>query len=299
MIKRTVSIVNHGHIRTENKQMCFRVRGSEEDEVQVPMEDIGLLEVETVQSTITTGAIVGLLESQASIVFCDHTHHPVGVLLPLEGNTLHAERLRLQIEATLPTLKRSWQVIVKAKISNQADVLKDIGINDATVRAKVAKVRSADSTNQEGVAASAYWKEMLRPFGTGRDPDAPYPNNLLNYGYAILRAAVARSIVNSGLHPAIGMKHSNRYNAFSLADDLMEPYRPFIDRHVLPYALEQSGGDDLTPAMKRHILEIMVHDTWWEDGRRPLLNAVARSCSSYVQTLQGIRTQPEFPRICE
>ncbi len=296
MLKRTIHLGSRSFVSTKDEQLVIR---TDDDEISIPIEDIGLLEIDTLQVSFTTAAMVKLMENGATTVICDKTHHPVGLLLPVSGHSLHALRLRQQIDAPVPVRKRTWQSIVKAKIRNQADVLRDLGMDDAFVRRRVAKVLSFDSTNQEGVAASAYWKLMLAPFGVRRDPDGEFPNNVLNYGYAVLRACVARALVASGLHPALGLKHSNRGNPFALADDVMEPYRPFVDRLVIPLALEVGDTPTLTPQLKRDILQVLVVDTFWPEGRRPLLNAVQLSTASVAQTFAGERDAPSFPGLCE
>ncbi|MCX6141077.1 MAG: type II CRISPR-associated endonuclease Cas1 [Candidatus Kapabacteria bacterium] len=297
MLKRTISIGSRSHLSTRDEQLIIR-REKDDDEVSIPIEDIGLLEIDTMQATSSAALFVKLLENGSTTIFCDQSHHPVGLLIPLSGNSIHALRLRQQVDSSLPSRKRSWQEIIKCKIRNQADVLLELGANDLSVRRRIQKVLSNDSTNQEGVTAAAYWKLMLAPFQTTRDPEGPYPNNVLNYGYAVVRACVARSLVASGLHPALGIKHSNRGNAFALADDLMEPYRPFLDLHLFPKLLEWDSDGGLTPAMKREILQILVVDTYWPEGRRPLLNAIQLSAASMAQVFSGEREVPMFPAIC-
>ncbi|NQW28989.1 MAG: type II CRISPR-associated endonuclease Cas1 [Ignavibacteria bacterium] len=298
MLKRTIIIQSNIFISTRNEQLVLKNR-EQDVESSIPIEDIGLLEIDSLQVTITAAAISKLAESGATVLFTDSTHHPVGMITPIVGNTLHAERIRLQVAASRPTEKRSWQHTVKCKIMNQATLLEELGLPFASVRSKAAKVLSNDSTNREAVAASVYWKELLRPFGCGRDPEGPYPNNYLNYGYAILRACVARALVSSGLHPALGIKHSNKYNAFALADDIMEPYRPFVDRVVFNIASANEPSLTITPDVKKQLLSVLTHDTFWDDMRRPLMNSVALSAASLVHTLAGTKQVPEFPRLCE
>lgn len=297
MLKRTISIASRSYLSTKDEQMVVS-RESDQSSITVPIEDIGLLEIDSLQVTASIALLVKLLENGSTTVFCDGTHHPVGLLLPLEGNSLYALRLRQQVESSLPTRKRSWQEIIKCKIRNQADVLLELGADDRVIRRRIQKVLTNDSTNQEGVSAAAYWKLLLAPFQTRRDPDGPFPNNALNYGYAVLRACVARSLVASGLHPALGIKHSNRGNAFALADDLMEPYRPFVDMHLIPKLLKWEQSEDLTPQMKREILEVLVVDSYWPEGRRPLLNSVQLSAASMAQVFAGDRELPAFPTLC-
>lgn len=297
MIKRTVSISSRSFLSTKNEQLVLR-RDEDDSDVSMPIEDIGLLEVDSMQVTATVALLVKLLENGSTTIFCDGSHHPVGLLLPLAGNSLHALRLRQQVDSSLPTRKRAWQEIIKRKLRNQADVLLELGADDRQVRRRVQKVLTNDSTNQEGVGAAAYWKVLLAPFGTNRDPDGAFPNNVLNYGYAVIRACVARGLVASGLHPALGIKHSNRGNPFALADDVMEPYRPFLDRLVIPKALEWDPEEGLTSAIKREILQVLLVDSHWPEGRRPLLNSIQLSAASMAQVFAGEREVPAFPTLC-
>jgi CRISPR-associated protein Cas1 len=297
MIKRTVAITSRTYLSTKHEQLVLR-RDADEADVTIPIEDIGLLEVDSLQVTTTSALLVKLLENGSTTIFCDGSHHPVGLLLPLAGNSLHALRLRQQVESSQPKKKRVWQEIIKCKLRNQADVLLELGADDRQVRRRVQKVLSNDSTNQEGVGAAAYWKVLLAPFSARRDPDGAYPNNVLNYGYAVIRACVARGLVASGLHPALGVKHSNRGNPFALADDVMEPYRPFLDRLLIPKTLQWDPAEGLTPAMKREILEVLVVDSYWPEGRRPLLNSIQLSAASMAQVFAGEREVPAFPTLC-
>lgn len=297
MLKRTISIGSRSFLSTKDEQLVVK-RDGDDSAVSIPIEDIGLLEVDSLQVTTTSALLVKLLENGSTTIFCDGSHHPVGLLLPLEGNSLHALRLRQQVESSLPTRKRSWQEIIKCKIRNQADVLLELGADDHVIRRRIQKVLTNDSTNQEGVSAAAYWKLLLAPFNTRHDPDGPFPNNALNYGYAVVRACVARSLAASGLHPALGIKHSNRGNAFALADDVMEPYRPFVDMHLIPRLVEWEQGEDLTPKLKREILEVLVVDSYWPEGRRPLLNSIQLSAASMAQVFAGDRELPAYPTLC-
>jgi CRISPR-associated protein Cas1 len=277
----------------------FVLRFESEITKSLPIEDLGYLEIDTPQVTITSAALADLVSSGVTLGVCDTSHQPAGLLSPLVDNILHAQRLQLQVAASEPTRKQAWQETIKWKIRNQADAIRELGGQDATLRRKVALVRTDDRTNQEGAAAAAYWKVLLSPFGTKRDPDGAFPNNMLNYGYAVLRACMARALVASGLHPALGIKHSNRNNAFALADDMMEPYRPFIDRLVIPLAADVDPQAGLVPSVKKEILGVLNVDTYWPEGRRPLQNAVLLTAQSLVKVFAGEAKVPVFPRMCE
>jgi CRISPR-associated protein Cas1 len=294
MIKRSLIIASRSTLSTRNEQLLLRLLDSDE-EYSIPIEDIGYIEISTTQCTISTAAITRLSEHQVSILMCGQSQLPVALTIPYAGNTLHNERLRLQIEASKPTLKRIWQSLIKAKIRNQADVLARAGHRDATLRRYEREVLTDDSSNREGAAAQHYWKLMLKPFDVTRDPDGPFPNNFLNYGYAVVRSSVARGLVAAGLHPAIGVRHKNRYNAFALADDVIEPFRPFVDQHLLPYCLGQDEWS-LTPEHKKFIVSVLTVDAHHSDLRRPLMNSIELTCARVVQALRGDIKALDLPR---
>ncbi len=246
MIKRTLYFGNPAYLSMRNAQLVIHLPEvvnnndlpesfKKEAQTTIPIEDIGVMVLDHKQITITHGLMEALLANNAAVITCDSSRMPVGLLLPLSGNTLQSERFNAQLEASLPLRKQLWQQTIQCKIENQAHVLK-------TMRGEVVKnmlvwagdVKSGDSDNLEARAAAYYWKNMFPAtpnFTRGRE-GVP-PNNLLNYGYAILRAIVARALVGSGLLPTFGIHHHNRYNAYCLADDIMEPYRPFVDKLVV------------------------------------------------------------------
>lgn len=296
MIKRSIAISSRSYISTQDEQLVVKLYDEEEPQ-RVPIEDVGFLELDSLTSTISVAALAKAASYGVVTSICDPSHHPVALVVPLVGNSIHAERFRSQVLAPEPTRKRAWATIVRCKIQNQADALKLMGHPHEHVARRAKLVRTGDGTSQESAAAAAYWKHALGHFRTGRDPDGTFPNNVLNYGYAVIRAAVARGLVEAGLHPALGVQHSNRYNAFALADDVMEPFRPWVDVHVLPYA-ETMDEPELRPTDKRHILGVLTLDAHTEGGRLPLMNAIQRSCVSMVRTFDGTIQRPSFPRLC-
>ena len=211
----------------------------------IPIEDIGVVVLDNKRITITSGVLEALLENNCAVISCDSKSMPVGLMLPLAGNTLQNERFRDQLASSLPLKKQLWQQTIRQKISNQETVLHHYTLTETgCMRAWINDVRSGDPDNVEAKAAAYYWKNLFADhpnFVRGREGEPP--NNLLNYGYAILRAVVARSLVASGLLPTLGIHHHNRYNAYCLADDIMEPYRPFVDELVLHIMAEE---DDYT-----------------------------------------------------
>ena len=234
MIKKTLFFGNPAYLSVKNSQLVVKRTDSDtQQEVvrTVPIEDIGVVVLEDRQITITNVALDALLQNNCAVITCDEKHMPAGMLLPLEGNTIQSERFANQIEASSPLKKQLWQQTVHAKIRNQASVLKRMsGVEVGCMLAWANDVKSGDSDNLEGRAAAYYWKNIFPSLpGFTRDREGEMPNNLLNYGYAIVRAVVARALVASGLLPTLGIHHHNRYNAYCLADDIMEPYRPYVD----------------------------------------------------------------------
>ncbi len=252
----------------------------------MPIEDIGVVILESHQSTISTSALNALMENNCVVIGCDNKHTPNSVMYPISGNVLHTAVLKTQLKASAPLMKQLWQQTIKTKLLNQAAVLDSKEINTKPLRLWAKKVRSGDVGNLEGRGAAYYWKQY---FGKGmsrhaltRDPEGDGPNSALNYGYAILRAAMARAIVGSGLHPSIGLHHKNQYNPFCLADDLMEPYRPFVDLIVLQMCEEPCGERsrtkgseiELSTENKKELLSILAADTAVENERKPLMLAL-------------------------
>ena len=300
MIKRTICIENPCHLKCRDAQLVVsydRVKGYEGmPEKSVPIEDIGMLILEHHQITITHYLIDKLLANNASVITCTENKLPSGMMLPLEGNTLQSERFRAQIEATEPLKKQLWQQTVKAKISNQAAVLKHWGINNNYLVNAAQSVKSGDADNSEAKAAAYYWGNLFPDAWLFfRKRDGLPPNNLLNYGYAILRATVARSIVGSGLLPTLGIFHRNRYNAYCLADDIMEPYRPFVDRIVRGIIDETSIVDSLTQELKVRLLKIPTIDVTMDDGQSPLMIATQRTAASLAKCYLGESRKILFP----
>ena len=304
MIKRTLYFGNPAYLSLRNSQLVINLPEANgmDDRTgnnTIPIEDIGIVLLDHKQITITQGLLEALLSNNAAVITCDSSRMPVGLLLPLSGNTTQSERFQAQIDASLPLRKQLWQQTIQAKIGNQAYVLNTC--RNAVVKnmlAWVDEVKSGDSDNLEARAAAYYWANMfpaIPEFRRGRE--GPPPNNLLNYGYAILRAVVARSLVASGLLPTLGIHHHNRYNAYCLADDIMEPYRPFVDKLVVE--LTDSGEDfqELTKSLKAKLLSIPVLDVIINDQRSPLMIAVGITTASLAKCYLGeVRkiVYPEF-----
>lgn len=304
MIKRTLYFGNPAYLSMRNAQMLVRLPAIEnngtvsesfkkEVEHTIPIEDIGIVIFDNKQITITHGLIEALLENNTAIITCDYNRMPVGLMLPLCGNKTQNEWFRKQLDISIPLQKQLWQQTVQAKISNQAKVLKSRGVEVRNMLRWVNDVRSGDADNLEARAAVYYWANMFPDFKRGRDGEPP--NNLLNYGYAILRAIVARSLVASRLLPTLGIHHHNRYNAYCLADDIMEPYRPYVDMIVLQ--LYDSGCIEMNKETKARLLSIPVLDTEIDGKRSPLMIAVGQTTASLFRCFNGEIRKISYPEI--
>lgn len=291
MAKRTLFIVNPAKLSTRLEQLIVEQKNiSNELEVrQVPIEDISIIILESLQITVTTAAINKLMENNVVVVSCNEKLIPNGLLIPIEGNTLLQERYWLQFAASEPLKKKLWQQTVEAKIKNQAAVLDYLGIENNKLRIMSNDVMSGDAGNIEGAAAAYYFDkiftEFLIKFKRSREGDAP--NNLLNYGYAILRANVTREIVAAGLLPALGLHHRNKYNAYCLADDIMEPFRPFVDVCVIDILKGETNVSLLTKELKSQLIMVTSKDAIYKKEICVLATAIDKVCSNLVKCYSG------------
>lgn len=292
MLKRTLFFTSPYILSLKNNQMIIRTREMPDMHNSIPIEDIGFVILEHQQTSITLPLLNALSDNNVSVIICGENYMPNALLLSLESNTTQGETLRLQIEATEPFKKNIWKQIIESKIKNQAALLDKLGKNGNILKPYYCNVKSGDSDNREGIAAKIYWNEL---FGNNfiRTREGIEPNNLLNYGYTILRAAVTRSIMGSGLLPAIGIFHKNKYNAFPLADDIMEPYRPFVDELV--YTLYSKGGKELTKDIKAEILKILFTDTQFGKITHPLEIGLTTTTASLVKCLNGTNKKILYP----
>lgn len=308
MIKKTLYFENPAYLSMKNAQLVIRLpevvandslpESFKQDAVKtIPIEDIGVVILDHKQITITHGLLEALLDNNAAVVTCGSNRMPIGLHLPLEGNTTQSERTQAQIEASLPLKKQLWQQTIQAKITNQAYVLHVCrGETVKNMLAWARDVKSGDADNLEGRAAAYYWANMFsRVEGFRRGREGVPPNNLLNYGYAVLRAVIARSLVASGLFPALGIHHHNRYNAYCLADDVMEPYRPFVDKLVVE--IVDSGIDfaKLSKEIKMQLLNIPVLDVEINGQRSPLMVAAAQTTASLARCYLGETRKVAYP----
>ena len=308
MVKKTLYFGHPAYLSLRNGQMVLRLPQVEkndtisesfkkEAERTFPIEDLGIIILDDKRITVTQGLLECLAENGCAVMTCDSTHHPTGLLLPMEGNTLLGERCRYQVECSKPLRKQLWQQTVQAKIANQATNLNRlVHVENRNMLAWVGQVRSDDADNLEARAAAYYWKNIFPEFpGFIRGRYEEPPNNLLNYGYAILRAVVARSLVDTGLLPSLGIHHHNRYNAYCLADDMMEPYRPIVDAVVKEVVAKNNVIDELTLEMKRDLLSIPTIDVFIKGQNRPLMVAVDLTTSSLYKCFAGESKRLIYP----
>lgn len=308
MIKRTLYFGNPAYLSVKLAQLEIRLPEVEKSDSlsesfkssavkRVPIEDIGVIVLDNKQITVTQSALVELLENNVAIITCDNHRMPTGLMLPLAGNTTQSERFRHQIDASLPLKKQLWQQTIQSKILNQSRVLlRQRGLECGNMEAWAKQVKSGDGDNLEARAAAFYWQNLFGSIkGFNRDREGIPPNNLLNYGYAILRAVVARSLVGSGLLPTLGIHHHNRYNAYCLADDIMEPYRPYVDKLVADIVDSGSDISKLTTEIKSKLLSIPVLDVVINGRRSPLMIGVGMTTASLYKCYSGEIRKIAYP----
>ena len=309
MIKKTLYFGNPAYLSLRDAQLVIKLpevvksntlpeHFKQKTEVTKPIEDIGVLVLDNKQITVTSGVLEALLENNCAVITCDSKSMPVGLMLPLYGNTTQNERFRHQLDASLPLKKQLWQQTIKVKIENQAAVLKKYaGSEIRCMKVWASEVKSGDSENIEARAAAYYWKNLFSIDGFTRDREGIPPNNLLNYGYAILRAVVARGLVSSGLLPTLGIHHHNRYNAYCLADDIMEPYRPYVDELVCQIVESGMEYEVLTKEIKGRLLTIPTLEVTISGKRSPLMVAVGQTTASLYKCFSGELRKISYPEM--
>lgn len=297
MIKRTLYFGNDVYLHFAHKHLVASFTDKNKPEARIPVEDIGVVILDAYRLTISQTLITHLLNNNVALISCNERHHPQGLMLNLSGNTVQQERFRNQINASLPLKKNLWQQTIKAKISNQAAVLELHGFDTENMRYWESQVTSGDPKNYEGRAAAYYWKTLFGNYSEGfvRGRFEAEPNNLLNYGYAVLRAVVARSLVASGLLPTLGIHHHNRYNAYALADDMMEPYRPYVDQIVLEIMDAFDDIETLTPELKKELLQIPAIDISIEGQKSPLMIGMQQTTASLAACFAGELRKIKYP----
>ena len=301
MIKRTLCFSHPAYLSLRNGQLVVKLEKHDDEpekQATIPIEDIGVVVLDHRQITLTHGVMAALLDNNAAVVTCDNSHMPVGLMLPLEGHTVQQERFQDQLGSSLPLRKQLWQQTVQQKILNQAALLRELHDTETgNMRQWAKEVLSGDSTNLEGRAAAFYWSRMFPSIPNfTRSRDGVYPNALLNYGYAILRAVIARALVGSGLLPTLGIHHHNRYNAYCLADDIMEPYRPYVDRLVV-VTMAVCSDVEVTTAIKSRLLTIPTLEVRIAGQRSPLMVAASQTTASLARCFSGENRRVVYPEL--
>lgn len=294
MIKRTLLFEKAAYLSTRKNQLVVSYPGVEEKKT-VAIEDIGFIILEDPQITLSNKLLEKLILNNAAVISCNEQHLPISYLLPLTGHSEQNERIRFQLEASLPLKKNLWQQTIQAKIRNQAALLDERSVLSDPLWKWAKEVNSGDSLNHEAQAAAYYWQNLFDFDHFNRHRSGLPPNNVLNYGYAILRALCARSLVGSGLLPVMGIHHANKYNPFCLADDIMEPYRPYVDMIVCQLVDKDISLEELTTELKKELLMIPTIDVVMEGKKSPLLIAMSRTSNSLFECFTGMRRKLLYP----
>ena len=297
MLKRTILVENKSSITTKNLQLLLK---SETRESTIPIEDIGFLVLDHPEIYLSIPAMNLIVENNTAIIICGSNHLPNGMLLNLNSHHIQQEIFKNQIEASIPLKKQLWQQTIVEKISNQGQLLEKITATKNSFPFLASKVLSGDTTNMEGVAAQQYWKFFPQPNlekdGIKRERYGDYPNNFLNYGYVILRVAIARSLSGSGLLNTLGIHHKSKYNAFALADDIMEPFRPIVDEKVFDI-MQRYQEQELNTSIKAELLQILTRTVYFKDEKSPLMVGLQKTASSLQQCFTGNRKKIKYPKL--
>lgn len=295
MLKRTLFFGNPAYLSTKNQQLVVAYPDDTQETRTVPIEDIAVVVMENQQITITNGLLEKLVNRGVAVINCNQQHLPIGMFLPLNGHSEQTERFRNQLNASVPLKKNLWQQTITAKILNQATLLKENGVAVQNMLHWAKSVTSGDTQNHEARAAAFYWQYLFDIPGFNRQQKGMPPNNLLNYGYAVLRAVTARALVSSGMHPTFGIFHRNKYNAFCLADDIMEPYRPYVDLIVKDIVDREDTLEELTVEIKKQLLEVIAIDVMIDGKRSPLMVAMSRTTNSLYECFSGVSRKILYP----
>jgi len=292
MIKKTLFFSNKCSITTSNEQLVI---ASENRNTTIPIEDIGFIVIDHNETYISIPALNKLITNNCACIICDAKHLPNGMLLNLNSHHIQQEIFKYQIEASKPLKKQLWQQTVVEKIRNQGLLLKTITGSENKFEYLTSKVLSGDTSNMEGVAAAFYWKSFFS-IDFKRERFGNYPNNFLNFGYAILRAATARALSGSGLLNTLGIHHKSKYNAFALADDIMEPFRPLVDEAV-HHIMQHYDEQELNTEIKSILLEVLTRTVYFKNEKSPLMVALQKTSSSLQQCYSGKRKKIKYPKL--
>jgi CRISPR-associated protein Cas1 len=291
MLRRIVEIAENDRYLSVDRGFLV-VRSGEDVFGRVPLDDIGVLIGNAHGLTYSGNALAALAERGAPVLLCGSNHRPTALVWPLVQHHEQAGRFKAQIAVSRPTCKRLWKELVQQKILEQAAVLRALGRTFKVVERLSMRVRAGDPSNIEAQAAKYYWRAL---FGKSfsRDVDGAGINSLLNYGYAVLRAATARAVVATGLHPSLGVFHKNPRNSFQLVDDLMEPYRPVVD--IVVHQLWSCGIHDVTPDSKRQLAMAMYRDRAFQNSTTPVCRCIELTAASFAAALDNPRARVLFP----
>lgn len=297
MIKRTIVFGNPAYLSSRNDQLIVKFPDKNTPDKTIPIEDLGYIVLENQQITLTNGLLMKLVQNKTAVITCDQQHLPCSMLQPLVGHSEQTERMRDQLNASVPLKKQLWQQTVVAKVENQAGHLMRYTKNALKLERWSKEVKSGDSTNIEAYAAAYYFQTLFDQIADfSRNRKGVAPNNLLNYGYAILRAVTARALVSSGMIPSVGIFHRNKYNAFCLADDIMEPYRPIVDSVVFDLVETGCQIEELNSGLKIALLEIPAMDVVIDGKQSPLMVAMSRTTNSLYDCFAGVGRKILYPK---
>jgi CRISPR-associated protein Cas1 len=297
MIKKSILIENKTSISLKNQQLVIK---SEIRESSIPVEDIGFLVLDNQEIYISIPAMNYLIENNTAVIICNTNHLPNGMFLNLNSHHIQQEIFKNQIDASIPLKKQLWQQTIIEKITNQGILLHQITKQKNNFEFLASKVLSGDTSNMEGVAAQQYWKHFFETADLQtqfkRERFGDYPNNFLNYGYAILRAGTARSLSGAGLLNTLGIHHKSKYNAFALADDIMEPFRPIVDE-VVYKIMQQYEDQELNTKIKTELLQILTRTVYFKEEKSPLMVALQKTASSLQKCYLGERKKIKYPKL--
>lgn len=292
MLKKSLLLENKASISTKNLQLVIK---TETRESTIPIEDIGYLVIDHPEIYLSIPALNLLIDNNTAVIICNTNHLPNGMFLNLDSHHIQQEIFKNQINASAPLKKQLWQQTITEKITNQGILLQKITLKTNNFEFLASKVLSGDSSNMEGVAANFYWKSFFE-HNFKRERFGDYPNNFLNYGYAILRAATARALSGSGLLNTLGIHHKSKYNAFALADDIMEPFRPIVDEKVAEI-MQNYSEQELNTAIKAELLQILTRTVYFKEEKSPLMVALQKTASSLQQCYTGERKKIKYPKL--
>lgn len=296
MLYRSIYIGSPAYLKLKDEQMKIICPETKSEKGSIPVEDLGLLMLDHFQITISHQLIQKFMGNNVVVISCDSHHLPHGMMLPMHGNVRYSQRVKEQIEVSEPLKKQLWKQTIEAKIANQIAVLERLGCYAEPMYDYMNNVKSGDITNMEGIAAQHYWKYLIHPDFL-RERYGDFPNQFFNFGYSVLRSIVSRAIVETGLLPVLGIFHRNKYNSYCLADDIMEPYRSFVDLLVMKWLNKHKEINELTKEVKAYLLQIATRDVLIENTNRPLIVAVKSTVSSLYKCYTGEKRLLSYPKL--